>query len=114
MLTLLPLDRAGLDQFRVPPGRRDPAVSECEDAVSHRLDRAVVRDDDGGLCKNPGLLQPEPKHQPADATVERTRRFVAKQYARPFCNRSRYRDALLLAPRELGREMIHHAVQPHE
>ena len=86
--------------------RRQPAVLEVDDAVGDVEDAVVVRDQQDGDA----LLLGEVVHQVDDVAagllVERRGRLVGEDDARPRGERARDRDALLLAARELAREVV--------
>ena len=84
----------------------DPAAHHADDPIGHSGDRSVVGDDRRRRVQLPVDALQDLEHQLAGLVVERTGRLVAEQDVRPFRDGARDRDALLLAARQLRREMI--------
>src|SRR5512143_2861709 len=92
--------------LRVPHHFRDKSVAQVHDSVGHVCDIDIVGDDYRGgpeLAVDP-LKGFEYHH--AGPGIEGARRLVAEHDLRVFRDGARYRDALLLAARELCREMV--------
>ena len=81
----------------------DPAVGEEQDAVGGRRRARVVRDHHGRLAVAVDRLAQQREHGGAGARVEVAGRLVGEQHRRPGDQRTRDRDALLLAAGQLGR-----------
>ena len=69
-------------------------------------DGGVVRDDDGGGAELGVDARERLEHDDAGGDVERAGRLVAQQHRRALGDGAGDRDALLLAARELRREVI--------
>ena len=86
--------------------RREAPILEVDDAVGHVENAVVVRDQQHGDA----LLLGECLHQIHDIApgllVERRRRLVGEDDARPTGEGAGDRDALLLSSRELAREVM--------
>ena len=82
------------------PGQ--PPVGEQDHSVGVRRSDRVVRDHHNGVSVVVDELAQEGKHAAARASVKRSGRLVGEHDLGPGDERSRDRDPLLLAARELG------------
>src|SRR5512143_689943 len=102
----LPVDLGRLHAALVPDVADDAAVGHREDSVGDRADAGVVRDHRDG--RSEVLVDARDRLQDDDAgrEVERPGRLVAEEEGGPLCDRTGDGDALLLAARELRREVV--------
>jgi hypothetical protein len=90
----------------------DAAIGEEDNTMRHGPDARVMGDHDRGGAKRVVDLLEHLEHLHAGLAVQRARGLVAEQYLGPFRDGPRDGDALLLAPRQLGRKMVHAVAQP--
>jgi hypothetical protein len=83
------------------------AVLDADDPVGEPLEARIVGDDDDGAALAGGELAQELHHRQRGAGVERGGRLVADQDRRIAAERARDRDALLLAARQVGGQLVH-------
>src|SRR5690606_35943155 len=89
-------------------------VRERDHAVRDIRNRRVVRDQERRRVHRLVDVLERLEHPYARRAVERAGRLVAEQDRRTLRDRARDRDALLLAARELRREMIEAVLEPDE
>ncbi len=83
-----------------------------DDTIRHPGQGAVVRDDEYGLARLPAGVLQQLQHRLAGLVVQRTGRLVAEDHLGVLCQCAGDGNALLLAARKLGREVIHAVGKP--
>src|SRR5690606_5979351 len=88
------------------------SVAEADHARAHASDVRIVGDDKRGRAIALVYLLQRLQHAYACLHIERTRRFVTQKHCWPLGDRTRNRDALLLAAGELGRKVVEPIAKP--
>lgn len=102
----LPIELGGCDGRLVELILDDAPVAQAQHAIGHAGDGSVVGDDNDGAA----VLAVDVFHELQDflgrLVVKRARGLVAQQQARVFDERAADGTALLLAARDLARELV--------
>jgi len=104
----------GCDPGRIGLVAAHPTVGETHHAVADARDVGVMGDEQRGGAERLVDAYQRLEHAHAGGDIERARRFVAEQHRRPLGDGARDRDALLLAARELRREVREPLAEPDE
>ena len=102
----LPIELGGRDGRLVEFILDNATVAQAQHAVSHAGDGGVVRDDDDGAAVGAVDILHELQDFLGRLVVERARGLVAQQQTRVFDECTADGAALLLAARNLARELV--------